>query len=113
MSAGNAVVHELVTDGLPRLSPIILALNLLPKPAAGLRRIQPVRIDGRTLQMVDLPAPKERATDIPLLAFAIRCQDKGALPRTHQNSYSAHLILPFCEFIFHMFWHFLSRAKFL
>jgi hypothetical protein len=62
--------------------------------------------------MVDFPAPKERATDIPLLPLAIRRQDESALPRTHQNSYSAHLSLPFCEFIFLMFWHFLSPAKF-
>src|SRR6266853_602603 len=61
--------------------------------------------------MVDFPAPKERTTDIPPLALAIRRQNECALPRTHQNSYSAHLILPMCEFIFFMFWHFLSRAK--
>src|SRR5882672_2200764 len=39
MSAGNAVVHKFVSDGLPRLSRIVRALDLLPEPAAGLRRI--------------------------------------------------------------------------
>src|SRR6266850_273003 len=57
VSAGNAVVNKFVTYRLPRLAPVIRALDLLPKPAAGLRRIYPVRISGRALQMVDLPAP--------------------------------------------------------
>ena len=63
--AGDAVVHERVPHRLPRLAPIVGALDLLPEPAAGLRRIQPMRVSGRALEVVDLPAAKVGATDIP------------------------------------------------
>src|ERR1700736_7031456 len=86
VSAGDAVVYELVAHGLPRLAAVIGTLDQLPEPAAGLRRIQPVRVDGRALQMVDLPAPKVGATDVPPFALAVRCQDERALSCTHQNS---------------------------
>src|SRR5258705_3921443 len=72
MSAGNAVVNKFVTYRLPRLAPVIRALDLLPEPAAGLRRIYPIRINGRAFQMVNLPTSKERAADIPPLPFPIR-----------------------------------------
>src|SRR5882762_10476818 len=36
MSPGDAIVHKFIADGLPRLPPVIRALDLLPKPAAGL-----------------------------------------------------------------------------
>src|ERR1700730_14430020 len=91
--AGDAVVHELVAHGIPRLATVVGALDHLPEPAAGLRRIQPVRVNGRALQMVDLPTPKVRAADLPPLALAVRCQDERALPCTHQNPYSAHPFL--------------------
>src|SRR5882762_3054040 len=83
MSAGNAVVNKFVTYRLPSLAPVIRALDLLPKPAAGLRCIQPVRISGRALQMVDLPAPKKRPINVPPLSFPIRRQDESARPRAH------------------------------
>src|SRR6266404_2701868 len=95
VSAGNAVVNKFVTYRLPSLAPVIRALDLLPKPAAGLRRIYPVRISGRALQMVDLPAPKKRPINVPPLPLPIRRQDESALPRPHQHPYSAHLILLF------------------
>ena len=79
VSAGVAVVHELVADRLPRLAAVVGALNHLPEPAAGLRRIQPVRVDGRALQVVDLPARKVGAADVPPLALAVRRQDERAL----------------------------------
>src|SRR4051794_15355979 len=93
--AGDAVVHELVPHRLPRLATVVGALDHLPEPAAGLRHIQPIRIDGRALQMVDLPARKVGATDIPPFALAVRGQDERAFACTHQNPYSAHpLLLP-------------------
>src|SRR5882762_1500298 len=95
MSAGNAVVNKFVTYRLPRLAPVIRALDLLPKPAAGLRCIQPVGINGRAFQMVNFPASKERAADNPPLPLPIRRQDESTFPRTHQHPYSAHLILLF------------------
>ena len=57
--AGDAVVHELVAHRLPRLAAIVGALDQLPEPAAGLRRIQPIRIGGRSLEVVDLPARED------------------------------------------------------
>ena len=90
VSAGHAVVHELVAHGLPRLAAVARALNLLPEPAAGLRRIESIRIDGRSLQMVDLPAGEVRTADLPLFTLAVRCHDERALPCANQNSYSAH-----------------------
>src|SRR5258706_10045103 len=95
VSAGNAVVNKFVTYRLPRLAPVIRALDLLPKPAAGLRRIQPVGINAPAFHMVNLPTSNEWAADIPPLPFPIRRQDESALPRTHQHPYSAHLILLF------------------
>src|SRR5262245_8606251 len=93
-SCGRGVINELVafalghaigphshsTSGLlPCFTAIAGALDDLSEPVAGLRCIQPIRIGGRRLQMVDLPAGKVGTTDIPLLALAIRCQDKRAL----------------------------------
>ena len=88
--AGDAVVGELVADRLPRLAAVVGALDQLPEPAAGLRRIQPIRVDGRALEVVDLPARKVGAADVPLLALAVRCQDERALARANQYPYSAH-----------------------
>src|SRR5205823_335284 len=87
------VVRERVAHRLPRLATVVGALDHLPEPAAGLRRIQSIRVDGRALQVVDLPASKVGTTDIPPFALAIRCQDERALACTNQNSHSAHPIL--------------------
>src|SRR5262249_1695828 len=78
---------------VPRFAAVIRALDDLPEPAAGLRRIEPVRINRRSLQMVDLPASKVGPADIPLLALAVRCQQERALAGTNQNTYFAHLSL--------------------
>src|SRR5262249_2479655 len=43
--------------------------------------------------VVNLPARKEWPADVPPLALAVRGQDEGALPRTHQNAHSAHVSL--------------------
>src|SRR5205807_2082879 len=75
---------------LPRLAPVAGALDDLPEPPARLRRVQPIRIDRRALEVVDLPAREVRATDIPPFALAVRRQDERALARTDQHSYSAH-----------------------
>src|SRR6185369_1437339 len=55
----------------PRLAAIVGALNDLTKPAAGLRRVNAVRIHSRTLHVVNLPAGEMRATDVPFLTFSI------------------------------------------
>src|ERR1044072_1464202 len=43
----------------PGLAAIVGALNDLTKPAAGLRRIDAVRVHGRTLHVVNLPTRSE------------------------------------------------------
>ena len=45
--------------------------------------------------MVNFPARKVRATDIPPFALCVRSQDERALARAHQYSYSAHV----CSFL--------------
>src|SRR6267142_1043460 len=56
---------------LPRFAAIVGALNDLTEPAAGLRRVQPVWIGRRALEMIHLPARKVRAADIPVFALAV------------------------------------------
>src|SRR5687768_11804376 len=55
----------------PRLATVVRALNDLAKPAAGLRRVNAVRIHGRTLHVIDLPSGEMRATNVPLYSFSI------------------------------------------
>src|SRR5262249_39791071 len=88
--ARDAVVLELVADRLPRLAAVIGSLDHLPEPAAGLRRIESVRVDRRTLDVVDLPPREVGAADLPPLPLPVRRQDERALARAHQDSYSAH-----------------------
>ena len=91
VSSGNAVVHKPVAARwFPRLATITGALDHLPKPTAGLRCIQTVWIDGRALDMVDFPPWKVGATDVPVRAGAVRCQDERAFFRPYQNPYCAH-----------------------
>ncbi len=58
MGARHAVVDELVADRLPGLAAVVGALDHLTEPAARLRGVEAVRVDGRALEVVDLPAPK-------------------------------------------------------
>src|SRR5439155_14262023 len=91
----DPVVHELVAHRLPGLAPVVGALDHLPEPATGLRRIQPIRVGGRTLEVVHLPAREVGAADVPAVALSVRRQDERALARPHQYPYSAHsLLLP-------------------
>src|SRR5262249_52979535 len=81
VGAGVAVVLELVADRRPRLAAVVGALDHLAEPAARLRRVQPVRVGGRALDVVDLPAPAVRAADALALALAVRRPDEPALAR--------------------------------
>src|SRR5438876_7456910 len=90
--------HRRFTGGCSRLKPrfsgVIRALDDLSKPAAGLRRIQPIRISWRSLDVIDFPARKVRAAHIPFLALAVRRQNECAFARANQNSYLAHPFSP-------------------
>ena len=77
---------------MPRFAAVVGALNDLPEPAARLRRVDAVRINGRTLQMIDLPAAEVRAVDVPLLALAVGRENERAFPRADENSYAAHVL---------------------
>src|SRR5207248_886960 len=90
MCAGNAVVGELIADRFPGLPTVVRALHYLPVPTGGLRRVHPVRIGRRRVQVVDLPAREQRALDVPTVTRSLRCQDERAFPRTHEEPHSAH-----------------------
>src|SRR5262249_30707399 len=91
--ARHAVVGELVADRLPRLAAVVRALDLLAEPAAGLRRVEPVGLGRRALQVVDLPAREVGTGDLPPLALAVRRQHERALARADQYAYSGHQLL--------------------
>src|SRR5262249_52776579 len=61
----GTVVEELVPHRLPRLAAVVRALDDLPEPTAGLRGVQAIRVDGRSLEVIDLPAAEVRAAHVP------------------------------------------------
>src|SRR5687768_12683468 len=75
----------------PRCAPIVGPRNDLPEPAAGLRAEDAVGIDGRALEVINLPAAEARPADVPFLPLAVGGQDERALLRAHQNSNAAHI----------------------
>src|SRR5215210_8830389 len=88
--AGDTVVDELVPYRVPRSAPVVGTLHRLPEPPAGLRGIEPVRINRRALEVVHLPPREVGTTDVPPLALLIRCQHERALARTNQNPHATH-----------------------
>src|SRR6266436_9712463 len=89
LAFGRARLHGvLFARRRPRLYPglaaVIGALNDLPEPAAGLRGIHTIRVHGRSLEVIDFPARKMRAADIPLFTLAVRRQDECAFACSHQ-----------------------------
>ena len=84
MSAGYAVVGELMPDRLPCLAAILGALDLLSKPTAGLRGVKPVRVNWRSFQVINFPPREVRTADFPICALAIGSQDKGAFAGTNE-----------------------------
>ncbi len=74
-----AVICEFVADRFPGFAAIVGALDGLPEPAAGLRCIDPVRINGRALEMVNLPTREMRAADIPLVRLPSAVRMKAPL----------------------------------
>src|SRR5262249_32291634 len=78
---------------VPGLASVVGSLDDLPEPPTGLRRINPVRIDRRALEVVHLPPGEERPVDLPLLALTVGGEDKGALTGADENSNAGHLDL--------------------
>jgi len=79
VSAGNALVRELIAYRLPRFPTVARALNQLPEPAAGLLGVQPIRVSGRSLHVINLPPRKMWAADLPPLTFSVGLQHKRTL----------------------------------
>ena len=88
--AGHAVVGELVADRLPGLAAVVGALHDLAVPAGRLRRIQPVGISRRALEVVHLPAREERALDLPVVARPVRRENERTLACANEEPHSAH-----------------------
>src|ERR1044071_655588 len=71
---------------VPRFSAIIRALNDLAKPPASLRCVNTVRIDWRTLYVINFPTRKMRPADLPSFARTVRCQDERTFSCADQDS---------------------------
>ena len=89
--ARHALVDELVSHRLPRLPPVVRALNHLPEPAGGLRDVDPVGIRRRSLQVIDLPPAEMRSRHIPVLSAAVGRENERSLLGTDEDSYAAHM----------------------
>src|SRR2546430_13352555 len=107
MRAGDSVVNEHVALAfrhpvrtlqilgaaarrLPGFAAVIRSLNDLPEPCAGLRRVNPVRINRRPFHMINFPAGNMRSAYFPIFALRIRSQDERTLSCANQQSDSAH-----------------------
>src|SRR5579871_5142419 len=86
-----SLIREFVARRLPGFAAILGALHYLSVPAARLRQIQPLWIDRRPLDVINLPARKMRAANIPLLALSVRCQNECAFARSDQYPCLTHL----------------------
>ncbi len=93
MVADSAFVGELVADRLPGLAAVAGALDHLAEPAARLRRVDSIRVGGRSLHVIDLPAAEVRAAHVPAFALAVRGQDEGAFSSADQYSHAAHAVV--------------------
>src|SRR5437879_1814139 len=76
---------------VPGLAAVVRALNDLPEPPACLRCINSIRVGGRTLHVIDLPAAKIRAPDLPFLTLAVGTKNECASARTSENTDMAHV----------------------
>src|SRR4051812_46223382 len=93
MRPRDAVVAELVPNGRPGLAAVVGARKHLPEPATALGRINPIRIGGRSLHVIDLPAREVWARDGPIFSLAIRGENECAFLRADQHAYAAHPVL--------------------
>src|SRR5260370_39784302 len=56
---------------VPGFAAVVGALNDLPKPSAGLRRINSIRISRRAFQVIHLPARKMLPAHVPFFALSV------------------------------------------
>src|ERR1700733_583787 len=90
--ARDAIIGELVSDGLPGRAAIVRALHGLAEPAARLRCIQAIRVYWGSFHVIHLPPGKVGTANLPLLALTGRGENECAFARADQNADSAHEI---------------------
>src|SRR5262245_58621719 len=84
MCARLSLVGELVADRIPALAAVVGALDHLAEPAARLRRVDPVGVGRRTVDVVYLPTAEQRTGDVPVFALAVRGEDERAFTGADQ-----------------------------
>src|SRR2546430_3591039 len=70
---------------LPRLAAVAGALDDLSEPPARLRRVQPVRIGGGSLYVLELPPPRVEGAHAPLVVLALPLQGEPHPPAAHRE----------------------------
>ena len=92
--ARHSLVGEVVTGGLPAQTAVVGTLDELAEPAVRLGGVDAVLVDWRALQVVDLPAGKERTEHVPVPSLAVGAQDERSLARADQDPDTGHLSPP-------------------
>src|SRR5438105_4593187 len=90
MSAGHALVAELITHWCPRLASVVGPLDQLPEPGCGLGCKQTRGDSGRALQVVELPPSEQRTVHVPTCTAAVGGYHERALACTDQHPYRCH-----------------------
>src|SRR5437764_12660759 len=75
---------------VPGLAAVIGALDDLAEPSAGLRSIDAVGINGRSLEVIEFPSRKMRPADFPIFPLAVRSKNECTFFRADQDSNLAH-----------------------
>ena len=94
VGAGDALVGEFVAHGIPGSAAIVGALNDLAEPAGALRGVDAVGVNGRALEVVDLPTGEVGAGDGPVLARAVGGESERTLAGADEKTYLAHVNRP-------------------
>src|SRR5690349_3876692 len=94
MGARHPVVLELVADCIPGRTTVVGSLDHLSEPARRLRRIDPVWIDRRGLEVKNLPAGEEWSFNRPVGPCAVGSQNKCPFAGADENSDPAHGLSP-------------------
>src|SRR3954464_5291899 len=93
MRARDAVVGELVPDRRPRFAAVVGARKHLSEPSAALGGVNAIRIGGRSLHVIDLPAREVGSGNAPLFSLAVCRENECAFLRADQPPYAAHPVL--------------------
>src|SRR5438876_906078 len=75
-------------------STTMVCRHMPPAPGCHAGGEDAVRVGGRALEVVQLPAAEQRPGDVPVGPLAVSSENEGALARSHQDPYSAHSVPP-------------------